>query len=268
MALEYRQMPKFSAPVIAVTRSGDAAGELGQHLRALGTEVTEIPLLRFVPRLTRTEWLSHVSELGPGDWLLLTSPQAVRALLPLVEAGDLRHLQVAAVGAGTARPWQAAGGPLHYLPPEATAEDLAAGLPAQAGARALHPTSPLSEDTLRLGLAARGVSYERCVLYSTEAAAVTAQGRAALAQAAAIALASGSAARALAALAGPDFDPLTRPIAVMGEQTARAARSVGFTHILQARTPSLAALAEAAAWGSQRLSSSGTPFSANKTSSP
>lgn len=261
-------MPSSPPPVIAVTRSGDAAGELGRHLRVWGAEVTEIPLLRFAPRLTRAEWLSCVGQLGPGDWLLLTSPQAVRALLPLVEAGDLEHLQVAAVGAGTARPWQAVGWPLHYLPPEANAESLAAGLPAQAGARALHPTSPLSEDTLRRGLTARGIGYTRSVLYDTEAATVTAQGRAELARAAVITLASGSAARALAALAGPDFDPLTQPVAVMGEQTARAAQAAGFTQIVQARTPSLAGLAEAALRGSQRRSSSGMPCSANKTSSP
>ena len=57
-----------------------------------------------------------------------------------------------------------------------------------------------------------------------------------------VTLASGSAARHLADLAGTDFS-----VAAMGPQTADAARAAGFERIWLATSPSLEALVEAAA---------------------
>ena len=67
-----------------------------------------------------------------------------------------------------------------------------------------------------------------------------------LREAAVVTLASGSAARHLAALANQDFDPLALPVAAMGPQTADAAREAGFTRITVADTASLESLADAA----------------------
>ncbi|MFC6591560.1 uroporphyrinogen-III synthase [Deinococcus lacus] len=61
--------------------------------------------------------------------------------------------------------------------------------------------------------------------------------------AAAVTLAAGSAARALAA--GLGTAAALKPVAVLGQQTAQAAWQAGFTRIWQASRPDLDALVEA-----------------------
>lgn len=240
---------------VAVTRpaSGGAdagrGGRLGDLLRSQGAEVLSVPLIRFLPALDPQALRDGLRDLRGVDWVLVTSPQGAAALgRELDSPGPLpwTGVRLAAVGEATARELHAAGLEVDFLPGTATALALGRELPALAGQVALHLTSQLSEDTLRGELEARGVTYRRLELYRTEPAVLNAAERRALAGVCAVTLASGSAARGLAALAGPDFDPRRLPVAAIGEQTAAAARALGFTSVTVAPQPSLEGLVAAA----------------------
>ncbi|GGL66646.1 uroporphyrinogen-III C-methyltransferase [Deinococcus aerolatus] len=246
--------PAFGGPLrgrtVAVTRTRDGSSALSEVLRARGADVLEVPLIRFGPAPDGGAAALEALRDFTG-WLLLTSNQAVAALFSLLDAAgrDARALagvRIAAVGPSTARSLAERGVRADFVPSTPGARHLGAELPAGRGEAALHLTSQLAEDELQRGLEARGIGYARAGLYRTEAAAPTLNALERLKNAAVITLASGSAARHLAALASADFDPLHMPVAAMGPQTADAAREAGFTRVTVAGTASLDALADAA----------------------
>ncbi len=230
---------------VAVTRTRDGNSALADLLRARGAEVLEVPLIRFEPSGGPALY-RRLSALAEYTWVVLTSNQAVEALFAHLEemgqdARAFGRARVAAVGPSTARSLEARGIRPDFVPGTPGAAHLAAELPIPPGARVLHPTSQLAEDALEDGLAARGVTVERAELYRTEPATPSAEALEALRGADVITLASGSAARFFADLAGTDFT-----VAVMGPQTEAAARAAGFRRVVVAREPSLEALVAAA----------------------
>ncbi|EYB66777.1 uroporphyrin-III C-methyltransferase [Deinococcus phoenicis] len=232
---------------VAVTRTREGASALSDVLRARGASVLEVPLIRFAPTGAEAALHARLRDLGGVSWLLLTSNQAVTALFTHLDhlGLDARHLagvRVAAVGPSTARSLAERGVRADFVPGTPGARHLGAELPARPGDVALHLTSQVAEDELARGLEARGVRYERAELYRTEPAQPTEHVVERLRGADVVTLASGSAARHLAALAGTDF-----AVAAMGPQTADAARAAGFTRVTVAPAATLEALADAAA---------------------
>ncbi|WP_019586632.1 uroporphyrinogen-III C-methyltransferase [Deinococcus apachensis] len=232
---------------VAVTRTRDGASALADLVRARGAGVLEVPLIRFAETGNEAALHARLRDLTGVAWLLLTSNQAVTALFThLRRLGlDARHLaglRIAAVGPSTARTLAEHGLHADFVPSTPGARHLAAELPAQPGAVTLHLTSQVAEDELERGLTARGVRYERAELYRTEPATLDGGALARLRAADVVTLASGSAARHLAALAGTDLT-----VAAMGPQTADAAREAGFSRVTVAREATLEALADAAA---------------------
>ena len=235
---------------VAVTRTRDGASGLSDLLRAAGADVLEVPLIRFEELGSGEEVREALRDLS--GWLLLTSNQAVTSLGHWLgqwglDARALHRVKLGAVGPSTARSLAGLGLRPDFVPATPGARHLGTELPTQPGERVLHLTSQLAEDDLAQALGARGLPYERVTLYRTEPAPIGENERERLKQAAAVTLASGSAARHLAALASDDFDPLALPVAAMGPQTAEAARAAGFRQVTVAHTPSLEALVEAAA---------------------
>ncbi|MFC4426698.1 uroporphyrinogen-III C-methyltransferase [Deinococcus navajonensis] len=235
---------------VAVTRTREGSSALGDVLRACGAAVLEVPLIRFAPTHDDAGLHARLKDLSGVSWLLLTSNQAVNALWAHLDrlGLDSRHLagvRLAAVGPSTARSLQERGLRADFVPSTPGARHLGAELPADPGEVVLHLTSQLAEADLQRGLEARGVPYMRAELYRTELAPLEGALRAALGTVDAVTLASGSAARHLAALAGPDFDPLGLPVVAMGPQTADAAREAGFRDLSVADSASLDALAQA-----------------------
>lgn len=224
---------------VAVTREAGRNAKLAALLRARGAEPLEVPLIRFTPALT-ADGLRGVLR-GPPGWLLLTSPQGARALAALMGAERLQRWQVAAVGEGTAQVLRGGGVSVAFVPERAEAAVLGATLPALPGERAVHLTSQRSHGTLKAVLEARGVGYERAELYRTEAAPLLPEQVQVLRTAHAVALASGSAAQALADAVGVHI-----PVAALGTQTAQVTRALGFTRLVEAAAPTLPALADAA----------------------
>ncbi|ACO46910.1 uroporphyrinogen-III C-methyltransferase [Deinococcus deserti] len=240
----------LSGRTVAVTRTREGASALGDVLRTRGAEVLEVPLIRFAPTSDHDALHARLRDVNDVSWLLLTSNQAITALMEHLQALglDARHLagvRLAAVGPSTAASLQQRGLRADFVPSTPGARHLADELPVRPGEVALHLTSQLAEDSLQRLLEARGVVYQRAELYRTEVAALDPVLRSRLRTVDAVTLASGSAARHLAALAGPEFDPLTLRVVAMGPQTAEAARQAGFRHLQVAETASLEALADA-----------------------
>lgn len=232
---------------VAVTRTREGGSGLTALLRDRGAQVLEVPLIRFAPTAHPAELHAQLRDLSGVSWLLLTSNQAVEALFTHLAALNLdaRHLaglRVAAVGPSTARSLAARGVRADFTPHTPGARHLGETLPAGPGEVTLHLTSQVAEDDLQRALEARGLPYRRAEAYRTEPADLSDAALEDLRAATVVTLASGSAARHLAALAGTAFT-----VAVMGPQTADAARAAGFQRVVVAAQPSLDALADAAA---------------------
>ena len=236
----------LSGRQVAVTRTREGASGLPQLLRGLGAGVLEVPLIRHAPSGEPDTVRAVLGDLSWVSWLLLSSGQAVASLFSeLDEVGlDVRALgalKIAAVGPATARSLWERGIRADFVPSTPGARQLGAELPAVPGQELLHFTSQLAEPELQDALEGRGLNYVRLEGYRTERADPEASELERLKSADVVTLASGSAARHLAALAGTDF-----VVAVMGPQTEAAARAAGFRRVVVAQNPSLEALAAAA----------------------
>ncbi|TSA80305.1 uroporphyrinogen-III C-methyltransferase [Deinococcus detaillensis] len=232
---------------VAVTRTRDGSSALADLLRSKGANVLEVPLIRFEASAAPQEVRARLRDLNSVDWLLLSSNQAVSALFAhLDELGlDARALcgvKLGAVGPSTARSLEEHGLKADFMPSTPGAKHLGTELPAKAGQTVLHLTSQLAEAELQDALEARGLTYQRGELYRTVPAVPSENELERLKAADVVTLASGSAARHLAQLAGTHFK-----VAAMGPQTADAARALGFEQVRVASSASLEALVEAAA---------------------
>ncbi|AWN23550.1 uroporphyrinogen-III C-methyltransferase [Deinococcus irradiatisoli] len=232
---------------VAVTRTRDGSSALSDLLRARGAEVLEVPLIRFESSGEPQALQARLRDLSGVDWLALSSNQAVTALFTHLDdlgldARALGGVRLAAVGPSTARSLREHGLRADFVPSTPGARHLGSDLPARPGEVVLHLTSQVAEAELQEALEERGVVYERAELYRTVPAEPGENELERLKAADVVTLASGSAARHLAALAGNDFK-----VAVMGPQTAEAAREAGFREVRVAGSPSLEALVEAAA---------------------
>ncbi|WP_189642162.1 uroporphyrinogen-III synthase [Deinococcus piscis] len=231
----------LASPVgrVVVTLTGSGGKRLTALARCAGWQANLWPGLTFVPVQER---VAELANLGHYRWLLLTSPQGVRSLIGgLADLGQgpeaLLGLRVAAVGEGTAQHLAAWGRAADFVPAQADARTLAAQLPAQSGELILHVTGQDSRDQLRQGLKNRGLEYQRLALYRSCAVTYSAEARSDLLAADYVVVASGVAARGLAEQLG-----LGLPLLAMGEQTAQAARAVGFGWVEQAQSPSVEGL--------------------------
>lgn len=228
-------LPDLTGRRISVTHSGDGAQRLIRTFRRLNATVGHVPLIEF--ELLRET--GRLMELQDVTWLVLTSPQGVRALRraihPQAVPGGVRW---AAVGESTARAMQEAGLPVHFTPGRATGRALGQELPLGAAGTVLHVTSDQAKHDLAEALRARGGQYERLVLYRTVPRQLAPAETAQLLTSHAVTLASSSAAQHLAQLGGQRV-----PVAVMGWQTADTARDLGFQTVMTARQPTLESLA-------------------------
>lgn len=246
----FEQQKPLLGRKIAITRTRNQASTLSRLLRARGAEILEVPLIHFARTSAPEQLHQQLRDLSGVHWLVLSSNQAVVTLFEHLnelglDARHLAHLKLAAVGPSTARSLAEHGLRADFVPQQPGAKYLGAELPARPEEVLLHLTSQLAEDALEQALEARGLSYRRAELYRTEPAQLKQEQLEQLSQAEAITLASGSAAKHLAALASDSFDPLSCSVVVMGPQTAEAAKKYGFAKITMAQMPSLAALAEA-----------------------
>jgi uroporphyrinogen-III synthase len=208
---------------ILVTRAVEDAPELEELLRARGADPLRMPCIAFEDGPDLSRIVERIRD-GQADLIVVASPHAARRLVAL--CGRI-EAPLAAVGAATAR----------ELPGEVLVPRQGTGADALvrelrdrvAGQRVLVPRAEGGNPALLEGLRAAGARVEALTLYRT----VTARQAAPAAlralregSVAAIAFASGSAARGFAELAGAPA-AANAAVACLGEQCADEAARAG-----------------------------------------
>jgi uroporphyrinogen-III synthase/uroporphyrinogen III methyltransferase/synthase len=177
---------------VLVTRALHQAGKLSQGLRALGAEPVEVPVLEIRPpesfepldaallrlfypgsgsrpgRPILSPFLGkRVAErCGSYDWLIVTSTNAVRALVERssflnISLDKLAAPKVAAVGEATAAAARKAGLQIAFVPESYVAESLVEGLlPLTAGRQILLVRAAVARDVIPDALRAVGVAVD------------------------------------------------------------------------------------------------------------
>lgn len=208
---------------VVVTRPGSR--QLAEALEALGAEVSVVPLIEIRPVEDPRELDAAVDDLATYDWVVFTSVNGVAAVGERLSGiGDTR---VAAVGPVTADAIRELGVEPSFVAARAS-EDIAAGLGALEGARVLLPQADIADPRLADELRERGATADVVVAYRTVQVEPALWGMLPLRIAHAIVVASGSAVRSLAAIAGTLEGLGSSTILVcIGPKTAAVAREVG-----------------------------------------
>jgi uroporphyrinogen-III synthase len=272
--------PARQARPVVLTRQPSQAGAIEAGLAAAGYRVAFLPLTDFEMPPEGSRLRAAVRSLTPGTdgaghddtapfgadvdghrpaWVLLTSPNAVRALVRAGWDGRLAPgIRVAVTGPGTARVLAGAGCAVPPWMPDGDAS--AAGIlarfpspgestrPGHAGRRILLPQSALATDEVAEGLSRRGWDVDRVEAYRTVPYPADPERRLLAPAAGAevvtledlagadIVLTSPSAVRELVRRGGATVPTGTRFIAI-GQPTARAARAEGVHLAGTAATP-------------------------------
>jgi uroporphyrinogen-III synthase len=202
---------------VIVTRPRAQARPLVTALETLGVEVVECPLIEI-------ERTSDEPVDGAGyDWLIVTSPNGADE----IARRGINLPRLAAVGPGTAETLRAHGLEPAFVPRESSQDGLLREFPRPAG-RVLFAAAEGARRRPIDELEADFVPLYRTRLLAPEPP-----------QGDAVVLASGSAARAYAAIGG------AAPAVSIGPQTSRVARSVGLHVVAEAPTHDLDGLVAA-----------------------
>jgi uroporphyrinogen-III synthase len=202
---------------VIVTRPRAQARPLVEALEAIGAEVVECPLIE----IERTS--DEPIDAAGYDWLIVTSPNGADE----IARRGVNLPAVAAVGTGTAEALRARGIEPAFVPRESSQEGLLREFPRPAG-RVLFAAA---EGARRRPIEELGADF--VPLYRTRLLAPDPP------DGDVVVLASGSAARAYAAVGG------SAPAVSIGSETTRVAQLVGLTVAAEARTHDLAGLVAA-----------------------
>jgi uroporphyrinogen-III synthase len=234
---------------VLVTRPREQIEALADALRALGAEPLPYPTIELAPPPDWSGLDTALAASSPPDWIVFTSPSAVRFTTARAEAtgsrAQLGLTRVAAVGAETARAAAVAGLRVDVMPPEddQRQEGLATALAHLArGTRVLFPQTVGGREHLREALVARGCVVDVVPVSQT----LPVRDLPPLPAFDAATFASPSALRAFvdrwgAATLAPGA------VAVIGPTTAGAARALGVRVDVMPDAPSMPALARALA---------------------
>ena len=118
---------------VLVSRAKKQAGALSSQLRELGCSVTEIPFIEIRRPSSFKPLDDALRNLSTYDWLILTSVNGVEALFERmtkkkIDASDLAHLQIAAIGPATKAAIEQRGLPVSVTPKEYVAESVVSAL--------------------------------------------------------------------------------------------------------------------------------------------
>lgn len=209
-----------------VTREEEADGPLCAALRAVQLEPVLEPVLE---RRVVADPQTLLADLGPDDWLVLTSPYAIEAVL----CDAARVPRVAVVAEASRRLAESHGLRVALVSPDGLGKSLFAEIQKLAHhGKVCYPRSALAQ----VPAAWPGIELRTPILYDTVASHFD---RAVIHRVDVAAVASPSAVRAIG--------PVPLPLASIGPTTSAAIRELGAVPWLEAPTPSFAALAQAIA---------------------
>jgi uroporphyrinogen-III synthase len=208
---------------IVVTRPPEQAQPLAGRLEALGARVELVPLVTIEPIEDASALAAAVRDLSSYDWLVVSSANGAAAVAAALAGAPLAGPRIAAVGPATAAAVAALGTEVDFVPETYAAAEIGSGLGPLEGAHVLLPQAAGAPPDLAAELRSRGAQVDAIPAYRTVAAEPSPAEIAALRVSDAVVLASGSAARSLAAHDGPGG----ALVACIGPQTASVAREVG-----------------------------------------
>ncbi len=234
---------------VLVTRPREQIAALADALRALGAEPVPYPTIELAPP---PDWAALDAALaGPAhDWIVFTSPSAVRSTTARAEAtrarAALARPKIAAVGRETARAVTDAGLVVAAVPAadDQRQEGLVAALAhLPRGTRVLFPQTVGGREHLREVIVARGCAVDVVAVSRT----LPVRDLPTPPAFDAATFASPSALRAFVARWGAGPLAAAAAVAVIGPTTADAARELGVRVDAMPDTPSMPALARALA---------------------
>ena len=158
---------------ILVTRARRQAGQLSAELAKLGAEAIEIPAIEILPPESYAALDAALRDLHEFEWLIVTSANAVRAIAERCAAMEIpvanfSHLQIAAIGAKTARALDEAGLFASVVPKEYVAESLLEALADRVdGTRVLIARAAVARDLIPETLTRRGARVDVVDAYRT-----------------------------------------------------------------------------------------------------
>jgi uroporphyrinogen-III synthase len=198
---------------------------LAEALEGLGADVSIVPLIEIRPVEDPRALDAAVADLATYDWVVFTSVNGVAAVGERLRG--IGEARVAAVGPVTADAVRELGVEPSFVAARAS-EDIAAGLGSIEGARVLLPQADIADPRLAGELRGNGAAVDVVVAYRTIQVEPALWGVLPLRIAHAIVLASGSAVRSLASIAG-SLEGLgdTTILVCIGPKTAAVAREVG-----------------------------------------
>jgi uroporphyrinogen III methyltransferase/synthase len=175
----FEKRPLFGQRIV-VTRSRDQASELAAQLNELGAEVLELPTIE-IERIDNDRVCRAARAAGDWDWIVFTSPWAVRFYLDRViaEHGDLRALRKArfgVIGPATALALKDRGLPVDLQPRVHTGEGLAREIKRHGdfrGARVLLPRSAIGRDEVEKALRHLGAKVHSLPIYRNRLPSLT-----------------------------------------------------------------------------------------------
>ncbi len=118
---------------VLVSRAKKQAGALSSQLRDLGCDVIEIPFIEIRKPKSFRPLDCALENLKTYDWLILTSVNGVEALFDRMarkklNASELRHLKIAAIGPATKSAIEKHGLAVSVTPKEYVAESVVSAL--------------------------------------------------------------------------------------------------------------------------------------------
>lgn len=243
LARVYGEAPPLGGQRVLVTRASAQAGGLTTHLRCLGAEVVELPVIGVQP-------LAFEAPKERFDWVLFTSANAVACYLDHAAMPD--GAKAAAIGPATDGALRAKGVEVALVAEVSTGEGLAAafaGVPLE-GKRLLIPRAETAREALESALAAQGAMVEILPVYRNVVPEGLAEAAKALFEGPSkpdwVTLMSPSAVKNLLAAVG--LETLNRArIATIGPVTSEAARRHGLEVAAEAAEATPEALGKAMA---------------------
>lgn len=202
-----------------VVTTRERIGELDRRLARLGADVVHVPLIGVAePDDGGAALAAALERLDTFDWVVVTSPNGAGRVGPALGQADVK---VATVGTRTAAVIaRSSGRDADLVPDEQTALALAAAMPPASGERLLLAQADRADPAHAAAFAERGYDVTAVVAYRTMLRMPTVAERRAALAADALALASGSAARAWRQAVGSDTPPAVVAIGPSTEAVA------------------------------------------------
>ena len=235
---------------VVVTRTREQSAGLIAALEAEGAETVAVPVIEIAdPPDGGAALRAGLFELGPGDWVVITSPNgAVR----VAEALDGRLLppgaSLAVIGPGTKAQAEESGLKVDAMPEDSIAESLLEFLPGPPGAGGgtmLLARAEEARAVLPEGLRKRGWTVNDVTAYRTVGVPVAPEAVEACRHADVVAFTSASTVRHLLAGVGPDNIPPV--VACIGPATGDQAIELGLTVDIESREHTIPGFVEAIA---------------------